>query len=190
VRKVPDEGWMWGCKLMRKIICLLLFMFSSMTFADSDVYRSEDENGNISYSDKPSDGGEKVTVAPVQTYVSPKVEDRYANDEPQKAEKTANYSSLKILQPAQHQTFRGDSLGNINVRVQLPELAPDDYFIVTMDGAPRSEPSNEAKPIQLQNVDRGAHVLQAEIHDKSGAVVAKSEPIEFYMMLPTMIHHR
>ena len=52
-------------KTMRLLTLSLLILF--MPAGHADVYRSVDENGNIVYSDQPSEGAEKIEVKDAQT---------------------------------------------------------------------------------------------------------------------------
>lgn len=92
------------------------------------------------------------------------------------------YTRLAIATPLDEATIH-DNRGTVPVHlVVAPPLdaADGDRIRVRLDG--RVLPIAWARPdFALEDVDRGAHTLQALVTDARGIILAESAPIDFYV---------
>ena len=69
-------------------VVLMTLLWVSLAPLDlrAEIYKRVDDEGNISFSDKPQPGSEKVKLAPIQTYTPPAIA-------PLRAARRADYGS-------------------------------------------------------------------------------------------------
>ena len=85
---------------------------------------------------------------------------------------------VTISSPASGETLH-DNEGNVRVTLAIqgagvPGIRP------LLDGKPYG-PDQRTSTFILENVDRGEHVLQVQVIDAKGDVVATSQPLTFYL---------
>jgi hypothetical protein len=90
----------------------------------------------------------------------------------------AHAASIEIVRPQDGETIQ-DNEGHVEVRVTA-DLGRDQRIRVLMDGM-LVAPESESRTIAIENVDRGEHVLTAQVVDDRGRVVAESRAVTFYM---------
>jgi hypothetical protein len=90
----------------------------------------------------------------------------------------ANAATIEIVRPQHEETIQ-DNEGNVEVTVRA-DLGRDQRIRVLMDGEPVA-PESERRTIRITNVERGEHVLKAQVVSDRGRVVAESRPVVFYM---------
>ena len=164
---------------MRIILLSMLFIFSLCTTA-ATVYRSVDEDGNIIFSDKQTDGSEEIHVEDAQTVNTPSAGPfKYT---PPKKEQAPQYTDIAIVSPADDTAIR-DNEGNITVSVVLePGLnsGRGDQLALYMDGSQVSVGSSPQ--FELKSVNRGLHTLKASVIDTSGKTIISSSPSSFTIL--------
>ena len=160
-----------------RIFLLILVLLLSVS-ARADVYRSVDENGNIVYSDKPSADAEKIQIDEIQTIKGDEVEPfEYTPPEDRKdKEARSSYTLVQITHPQNNQTIRANA-GNISVSINIkPGLRPSHKIVLYLDGKIVAEGSTQ---INLENVERGTHSLNAVIKSSDGSDLNRSAPVIF-----------
>ncbi|MEX2523364.1 MAG: DUF4124 domain-containing protein [Gammaproteobacteria bacterium] len=168
---------------MRLFIYMVLVTLAAA--ASADVYRSVDENGNIIYSDTPSEGAEKIELREAQTVESqPGTESfRY---EPPESKPPPRYKEVAITSPQNDEAIRANS-GNITISMSVnPSLRPGDSLVLTMDG--KEIASGRSTSVSLENVDRGTHSLSARVVGRGGKTLASSEPVKFHLLRHSVQH--
>jgi hypothetical protein len=165
---------------------LILTMAGS---ADARIYKTVDENGNIVFTDIPpreEEPAEQIVIEQPNSFdieeaIGPREEwiveaEDLAPEEPA----PFAYTSLTIASPEHDQAVR-ENAGNISiVAVPSPALRPGDTVRLLIDGQPILE-GNQTR-FDLENVDRGTHVVATEIVDDSGNVLIRSDDITFHML--------
>jgi hypothetical protein len=161
---------------MRYLIFSLLTLF--MAAAHADVYRSVDENGNVVYSDKPSEGAVKIDVKDAQTIKLPPAPP--IKSEPPPKEDVPRYNSVAISYPADDEAIRENS-GDITIQIAVdPGLHAGDVISLLMDD--KEVASGPATSVTLKNVDRGTHTLEARVVGGDGDTLASSETVTFHLL--------
>ncbi|MEZ5606039.1 MAG: hypothetical protein R3E52_02635 [Burkholderiaceae bacterium] len=90
----------------------------------------------------------------------------------------AHAAGIVITQPTNEQTIHSN-LGEAMVSVQVTDVAPDSRVRLSVDG--RAQPVTGEGVIALQGLDRGTHVLRAELLAADGQVIAASAPVTVYL---------
>ncbi|MFL1454342.1 DUF4124 domain-containing protein [Marinobacter sp. GN3S48] len=162
----------------------VLVLTSAPAFAE--VYRNVDAQGNVIFSDEPSDGAEEVRVKPVTTVTLPKPADV---QEPEKLRQVAEeegsaYSSVRIVAPNDDEAFHSGS-GDVAFRVTSnPGLKEGHRYEVTLDGQPVGQTTSDT--VTVRNVFRGTHDAGVNIIDKNGVQVKTGESISFTIHRPSV----
>lgn len=156
-------------RLHRLRAFILLLLLSTSTFAATTVYKVKNPDGSVSYSDQPNNEAEVLQVEPVPTVPSVPVDRSGYNTPTQDVKTAATYRSFSILSPTQDQAFQSPE-GSIEIRLALePALQESHTLDYWLDGSLYQSTSSLA--LQLNNLDRGTHVLEVKIIDKAGQVI-------------------
>lgn len=168
---------------MRYFIFIVLLLCAGV--ASAQTYRWVDEDGVVHYSDRPVEGAEEVSI----DYIRPSSmarqpgtvlrRDRRAAADSAAAEQGAEtYQSLEIASPAEEETIWNNA-GLLTVSLSLqPGLQTGHRVRVYLDGTPTDASSTS---VELSDVYRGAHTLQAEVLDASGTMLLRSQPRTFFV---------
>jgi hypothetical protein len=162
------------------------------SLADStkrEMWSWKDENGITHYSDRPAPGAHRIEIATMQPESAPPPPPPPVESTPSSAPTkpaTTEYTLLEIWSPEQDETFYGaDAQVDVKVRVE-PELAPEHYLRVYLDGKMIDGPDANSPEHSLGNLERGAHSLIAQIIDGQGNLLMRSEPRVFHVRQPTV----
>lgn len=90
----------------------------------------------------------------------------------------ARAAGIAITQPANEQTIHSN-LGELTVSVRVTDAAPGSRVRLSVDG--RAQPTTAGNVIALRGLDRGTHVLTAELLAADGQVIAASPPVTVYL---------
>lgn len=154
--------------------------------AMAEVYRNVDAQGNVTYSDEPSDGAEEVKVKPVTTITLPKPADVR---EPERLRKEVEkegsvYDSVRILAPKNDEAFHSGS-GDVAFRVtSAPGLREGHRYEVTLDGQPVGQTTSNT--LTVRNVFRGTHNAGVHIIDEKGVQVKTGDVVRFTIHRPSV----
>lgn len=167
------------------IFGILLTCLASQTIQAAEVYKQVDENGNVIFTDTPGKGAEKVDVQPTNIQNFPKATKIAPQREQPKD--TFSYKTMNIIAPRNDTTIRDP--GDVLVRVELsPGLQRAHQVRFTDNGEPLGEPSRKLS-IQLINLSRGTHMLQAEVLDQQGKALISSAAVVVYVHRNTIINN-
>ena len=160
------------------------------------VYKHVDSEGRlIKYSDQPQHPGDKPidmpkpameykSEKPAQKSVPKRIITREKPKEETAQEKKAvlAYSAIAILKPENEEAIRANGGAFPIELASQPALDTDSghRFVIIVDGK-RHMDSNTAKFI-LENMDRGAHSISAEVRDASDNVLVSSSSKTIYVL--------
>lgn len=156
--------------------------------AASQVYMSRDENGNVVFSDQPSDGATIHEVKELQTV--PALVTPAANTEEDKAptsETNVEYTSLSIISPSNKHTVPTGHAGNIEVSgVLSPSLqATDTIYLLSNKAVLRQ---GRQTTFSLNNLPRGEHTLRLVVRDQAGKDLISSNPVTIYVQRASILN--
>lgn len=165
---------------------LFLFVLLLLPLGSSaQIYKSTDEQGNVTFSDAPPPGtsGQPVELRETNTVAAPPERRQESKPTPQTVMTTAY--ELAIVAPANETTFPMGP-GNFSVSVSLqPALAGNNRLQLYLDGTPWGDPQ-QGTSWSLTNVFRGAHDLTVAVTDNKGKQLASSEPVRVYVLRPSI----
>ena len=156
-----------------KILTFLLFLIFSIS-AQTEIYKTIDENGNVIYSDmKPRDKeSEEVELKPITPIE--KIPVRRSIPAPPKSTKSGEseyYSSFIIIKPSNQATIRNKQRFSVQVSIQ-PGLLRSHKVRLLLDG--KVIETKRGLLFSLADVERGAHTITAELLDAGRKVIKSS----------------
>lgn len=174
----------------RVILSVAGLLFAAATTASGEeAYRWVDEDGVVHFSDVPREGAERVVLQqPNVTETRSAGSRRPATEsERQPAEPAApfRYESIEVVSPAAEETLWNIE-GVLTVSVAVtPALQPGHQVRVYFDGEERTTTSSTS--VQIDEVWRGVHNVQAEVIDDTGQLMIRSQPNRFYVQQNTIL---
>lgn len=157
--------------------------------AESRIYRTVDEQGNVVFTDiPPREDDENAEQIIIESPNSFEVEEAIpvpqgqwiVETEDEGEEAPFRYDTLEIVSPADDEPVR-ENAGNITIVTNVsPRLQRGHRVRLLMDGAVAQEGAQAT--FSLANVDRGTHTIALEIVDGSGSVLIRSADSTFHML--------
>jgi hypothetical protein len=174
---------------MEKRAILVLLGLLVMPFAAAEeAYVWTDDEGVVHYSDRPVPGARRIELSEPNTSQSPAPRRRDSDEAGEADEQTADsgpfrYENFEIVSPGAEETLWNIE-GVLNVSMTLsPPLQPGHQVRVYFDGTPQIVSGTN---VQLQEVWRGVHNLQAEVLDETGKMLIRSRTNRFYVQQTTV----
>jgi len=186
-------------RLLLTACCLCsLFLFSlAAAGGQPAIYRWVDENGTVHFSDAPPPGTQaqpadlpQITIVPAKKIKPGNKNSEADKDDKQKdpQQTTATFADLRLVRPQPEENLWGTG-GTVTAEVDFSGRLPRGYAIqFVLDG-------KALKPVRkkiyvIREVIRGEHSLYAQIIEiKSGKVMAKTDPVTFYLKQATVKMH-
>ncbi len=168
---------------MLRIVCLaglVCMVLSGVAVAADDsltVYRREQPDGSVEFSDKARSGAEAVVVEKPMIMPSKglKLPARSAFG------KEFSYRLLAIREPAAAQTFRNQEADAVDIVATVePGLKSGDRVLLLLDGSALGQPGRGLSFV-TPRLERGAHTLQLEIKTRKGETVMQSELVTIHV---------
>ena len=159
---------------MRNIFLTTIVLALSLTgwafsgAAQTQVYKTVNKDGPVTYSDTPTAGAEELELSGSSTIESvpvkplPPLSSGQDND-------GVNYR-LNIMTPAPDATLRNNN-GDIRIATRIEPQAQGNYLL-DFGGQQYSSTSGV---FNLENIDRGTHTYTVLFTDNKGKVIASSE---------------
>lgn len=157
------------------------------SFCKSNVYKQVLPNGQVEYSDRPTQESTVVNLPSIQvnSTVESKLESKAEAESVAgtKSEEAKNQKqeqiSLRISSPLDQQYFIATVTDVPVTFIVEPELKPNQKIKLWVDNKPYGEPQNSTDFV-LKNLERGAHELKGVVIEASGTVLATSAPVTFF----------
>lgn len=164
-----------------------LLIISSLWFMQADatvLYKKVDKDGNVTFTDKPSDDAEAVTVQPNKNVIAgPRRNSDKAppSNTNQTSNDTVQYDNFAIDSPSNDANIQSLD-GSMNVVVSIsPQIRREHSIRLHIDGT-RVGQDQKIPYFNLVGVDKGSHELTAVIiDDETKDVIQTSSPITFYV---------
>lgn len=165
--------------MMRHIVIALLLMAASAALHAQDKgYKVVRPDGTVEFSDQPTPGAQEITLPKAQSYEAPPPPPPAPAVEPT-TPPGPPYSLLAIATPEPDQTLHnGETPVGVTVQV-VPALRPGHRLVILLDGSEAA--SGAGTRYTLSGVERGSHVLVAQVRDGRGRVLMSSAPVTFHM---------
>ena len=180
--------------ILNKIpITILAFLLVSATPLMAQVYKIVDKDGNVTYTDQaPADGSPPIELRPISVIEAPiyatapaaTQEDSVSADgkEMSLTYLRKNYQDFAIVSPQQEESVWRPE-GPIPVAWNT-QYALQDGMQVTLFLDGKKHSSTTQQMVAMTGLERGEHVLTAELRDVKNRVIAKAEPVTFFVRQP------
>lgn len=160
-------------KLLLSLTCLLVTYVSAET-----VYKTVDIDGNIIFSDTPSEGAEQIEIRKSQTLDLP-APPSFESSSKRKQEKLVIYSNLQIVNPQDDATIHSNE-GKVTVNVEMePALIEGHQLVLYLDG--KKIASGNSTTFTLNNIDRGTHQISINVVNADNKPIKESAKISFHL---------
>jgi hypothetical protein len=157
-----------------------LLVLATAVASGAPAWKWVDENGVVHYSDRPVPGAEEIDLPAGRGFAAREPSTAEAAPRvpaPDDVEPAQAYEEFTIASPAQQETLWNIG-GNLSVQVSLsPGLRPNHRLDILLDGQ-RQFLNATSTTVNVSEVYRGLHTLQAAIYDAAGAEVLRSLPVE------------
>lgn len=175
------------------LILMALMMAVASGVVSAEVYKIVDEDGNVTYTDKPpEDGSQPIKLKPISVIEAPTYEqpDKAATSGAEgDADKPAsirylrkNYADFAIVAPQQDETIWNPEAPITvawNTRYQLQEGMQVTIYV---DGQQHSRTTEQI--VAIADLDRGEHTIEAQLIDSGNRRVATAQPVVFFIRKP------
>jgi hypothetical protein len=167
-----------------KRLFILLFCLALGAGAGAQVYRVVDEDGNVTFTDRPpSEDAEPVEVRTPNTTPPPPGNAFPEPPPPPEDEPVPGYS-VTITAPAD-ETIIPRGPGNVSVSASVsPALQSGHLLQLLMNGEPREEPQTGGS-WDLTNVFRGEQNISVAVVDGDGKRLSESDPVTIFVFRPS-----
>ena len=172
---------------MSKLLPLFLIVCISTVAQAASVYRWVDNDGQIHYSDRQTNGSESVELRESSVYTPLELPDISQDEEAADTDEEeglegeeSGYESLRVVVPENDESVRSNE-GQVRVSIELqPGLAEGHKIRLYLDG---SKASGELPTTQvtLQNVERGTHSLAVAVVDATDRELIRSPATTFHL---------
>jgi len=172
---------------MRRLPFTLMLLVAPLAVA-ATVYKWVDENGVVHYSDQPHPNAEKVHVKEPQTYrESGPMTPAGAPSADSAAAAGPTYRGCAIAQPGENEDFPNPDSLVVVVRTD-PSLRPGDQVYVSLDGQALNDGRPTGPQFTISPVDRGTHVLQAQVKDAGGQLLCQTPGVTYNVHQPSLLN--
>ena len=169
---------------------LVLFLVFVCATANAEVFRRVGPDGQVYFSDRPGPDAEHIEVTPAQAVTLPAVpEVTQASEQEgdaaaeQEAVDSAAYSLFTIISPVRDQAIRAND-GNVTAHLMLqPGLRTGHSIALRIDGEDgRNTSIADDMSVELGNLSRGLHTIQAVVVDAGGNELIRTESVNFNVL--------
>jgi hypothetical protein len=177
-------------------LILMAFLLVSATPLMAQVYKTVDKDGNVTYTDQPpADGSGPIELRPISVIEAPTYETAPAakgdgtegSKEMSLSSMRKNFSDFAIVSPQQEESvWRSD--GPISVAWNAKSALQGGMEVtIFLDGKKHS--STTQQMVAVAGLERGEHVVTAELRDEKNRVVAKAAPVTFFVRQPGLYNN-
>jgi hypothetical protein len=159
--------------------------------AQAEVYKVVDEHGNVTYTDQPPDSDAQPLTLRGLSIISPQIpppvpvregaagDAEVAEEQVSIRELIRRYRDFAIVSPTQEQSLWGtDSQVNVAWRSGTA-LMEGMTVTVYINGLP--QPPTTQGSMAVGGLDRGEHIVYAELKDAQGRRIARTDTVTFFM---------
>jgi len=159
---------------------------SSPLWAEGEIYKVVDENGNVTYTDqRPSTGAEPMDLpglSVIATDVAPPPAPAAAGEEterqPTARELKRQLRDFRITQPRQEETFWGTANTVVVAWGSSQPIPANLSARLYIDGEPREVPPSGSVSLTL---DRGEHQVYVELLDERNRSIIATDTVTFFV---------
>jgi len=176
-------------KGMIGVLAALLFLAIPLGgFAEGEIYKVVDKDGNVTYTDeRPQGDAEPMKLPPLSVIetdiqVPPAKESTAAAaeqvKEPTLRDLRRQFQDFRIMQPQQEETFWGTANTVVVAWGTAQPVPPEMQARLYVDGVAQAVPASGSVSLTL---DRGEHQVYAELLDARGRQIVATEKVVFFV---------
>jgi len=185
--------------ISNKTLLLILIAFLTVVITNplmAEVYKVVDEDGNITYTDKPPpDGSKPIKLAPISVIEAPTYEKA-----PEKAKEGAEgeelslrdlrrlYRDFAIISPQSEESVWHPDGPTVVAWSTAKQLKKGMQVTVFLNG--KKQATTTERIIPVAGLDRGEHTVTAELKDTKNRKIATAEPVTFFIKRPNIYTNR
>ena len=168
---------------------IMMMLLGGTLSTSAGLYKGLDEQGNVTYSDKPFENAEKITPPPITVLDAPQPptitetpENTDTTEENTQDKEVTKYTRFSISAPKDGETIRNAT--RISVAVQMtPALDSKHGHTIWLFVDGRAVIKNSRSPlIEIDGrADRGERKVQAQVRNKQGKILNRSKTITVYI---------
>jgi len=145
------------------------------------VFKTVKADGSVVYSDLRTEGAVPVNLSSMNTVVVPALNNalgqKTSRNNPIKKLRPQVQYLVSIRSPAAEQTLR-DNSGAVTISADVLPKKSGQFQLLINNQVVKTQSKSQ---FQLENVNRGAHIIQVNFLDNSGKILASSKPQTFYL---------
>jgi hypothetical protein len=174
--------------MIRALTGFLLLIVSLGLFAEGEIYKIVDKDGNVTYTDeRPQGGAEPMDLPPLSVIetdiqVPPPAEStaQAAEEakEPTLRDLRRQFQDFRIIQPQQEETFWGTANTVVVAWGTAQPVPPELKARLYVDGVAQPVPASGSLSLTLE---RGEHQVYAELLDARGRQIVATERVVFFV---------
>jgi len=182
------------------LLLLIVISFAMPTSPlTAQVYKTVDEDGNVTYTDQPpKDGSKPIKLRPISIIEAPiyatvpKADEEAADGEAGKEMSLKNlrknYQDFAIVSPRPEESVWHPD-GPVTVAWSAGyQLQIGMKVTVYMDGKKQATTTDQIIPVS--DLERGEHTVTAELTDSRNRKIATAQPVTFYIQRPGLNTNR
>ncbi|MBK8163670.1 MAG: DUF4124 domain-containing protein [Gammaproteobacteria bacterium] len=160
------------------LICLLGLAPCALA---AEIYKQVLPDGTVTYSSEPLPNAEKID--PPQPMVIPSLKSPAGAGAVERTQPIVPpYDRLEIMEPTDDQVIWSNER-EVSVDIALEpalKVQQGHRLVILLDGSRVAGPADDTR-FTIAEVDRGSHVLTAEVHDIAGRVLMHSAPVTIHL---------
>jgi len=180
-------------KMVKAFAGFVSLAISLSLFAEGEIYRIVDKDGNVIYTDeRPAEGAEPMDLPPLSVIESdiqvpvPGNQSAAAAEAakpPTLTDLSRQYQDFRITQPENEETFWGTANTVVVAWGTSQPVPPEFSARLFVDGKPQDVPPGGSVTLTL---DRGEHQVYAELVDARGRKIIVTETVTFFVQQATV----
>ena len=173
--------------LINALILLVIILLSPTAFAQGDIYKVVDKDGNVTFTDQPpNDAAQPLDLPPLSVIetdmqVPETPAAGTAADEPEPPtirQLKKQFRDFKITRPQPEETFWGTA-NSVVVSWGSSQPIPQNMSArLFVDGAGQNAPAQGGVTLTL---DRGEHQVYAQLRDEQNRRIATTDTVTFFV---------
>jgi uncharacterized protein DUF4124 len=163
---------------LKLLLNILILIMPGFVYSET-VYKSRDAEGNIIFSDVPSEGAEAIEVEKTQNLDIP-MPKRFGDRPTTKlSPEEITYTRLEIVSPENNATIRNNA-GIVDISVEMQPVLDEKHIVAfLLDGQEVS--SGKSLQLSLQELDRGTHSVSVVVKNEQNKVLKRSDNQVFHL---------
>lgn len=175
--------------MITSLIMLAILMASPVVFAEGEIYKVVDENGNVTFTDqRPSSDAQPMNLPPLSVIKSDVESSAAAAAAAQAEAENARppsprdlrklFSDFSITRPLPEETFWGTANTVVVTWASSQQILPGMKVMLYVNGKAQEAPPEGGVSLTL---DRGEHQVYAELRDERNRRIISTDPVTFFV---------